>query len=196
MRTIETNLYQYSELSDKAKARARDWYREASHDDTFFAECVIDDAKEIGALFGLDIDEVYWSGFYSQGDGACIVGSYRYKKGALQAVKKYAPLDTELHAIVAAFTQLQRRHFYSLTASIKHRGHYYHERSMVVDCEDKNGYCEAETDSELRDCLADFASWIYKQLEKEYEYQNSDEVIDELLVSNGYTFTENGERED
>lgn len=38
--------------------------------------------------------------------------------------------------------------------------------------------------------------WIYRQLEKEYEYQNSDECIDENLMGNSYTFREDGTRED
>ncbi len=37
-------------------------------------------------------------------------------------------------------------------------------------------------------------NWIYRQLEKEYEYQNSDECVDENILCNSYTFTEDGKR--
>lgn len=182
MRTKTINLYQYSELSDKAKEKAREWYRRASEGDNFWSECVIEDAKEIGALFGLDIENVYWSGFCSQGDGACVTGRYSWKKGGLQSVKSYAGTDTELHGIVSAFQEASRKTFYQLSEKIVHRGHYSHERSMLVDSDD------------LRECLADFSRWIYRNLEKEYDYQNSDETIEEAIIANEYEFTEDGER--
>lgn len=33
-------------------------------------DCVYDDSKEVCAAFGIDIDDIAFSGFYSQGDGA------------------------------------------------------------------------------------------------------------------------------
>ena len=92
MKTVEVKAYYFDELSDSAKERARVWWRNASTGDNFFAECVIDDAATIAALMGLDINTtrknlvgggtryaptVYWSGFWSQGDGACCEGTWR-----------------------------------------------------------------------------------------------------------------------
>lgn len=37
-----------------------------------------------------------------------------------------------------------------------------------------------------------FADWIYRQLETEYDYQNSDEQVDESIIANEYEFTEEG----
>ncbi len=42
--------------------------------------------------------------------------------------------------------------------------------------------------------LRDFADWIYSQLEKEYEYQMSNECVDENIRANEYEFTEEGMR--
>lgn len=53
---------------------------------------------------------------------------------------------------------------------------------MLVDSDD------------LRECLADFSRWIYRNLEKEYDYQNSDEAVEEAIIANEYEFTEDGER--
>ena len=47
-----------------------DWY-----------ESTFDDAKAIGALMGMDIDGIYFSGFCSQGDGACFEAGLSYRKG-------------------------------------------------------------------------------------------------------------------
>ena len=191
MRTIQTNVYQYNELSDKAKEKARDWYRNASIGDNYFAESIIYDAKEIGALFGLAIENIYWSGFGCQGDGACVTGRYSYVKGGLQAVKDYAPNDEALHGIVSRFVELQRTRFYRISVTIKHYGHYSHERSMKI--EDNNGrLSHNEDEKELLDCLAYFSKWIYRQIEAEYYYQTSDEAVAETIEANDYEFFEEG----
>ena len=38
------------------------------------------------------------------------------------------------------------------------------------------------------------ARWLYRQLEAEYDYLTSDEAIDDSIIANEYTFTENGRR--
>jgi len=42
--------------------------------------------------------------------------------------------------------------------------------------------------------LRDLARWLYRRLEQEYEYRTSDEVVDETIIANDYTFTESGRR--
>ena len=46
----------------------------------------------------------------------------------------------------------------------------------------------------VEECMRDFADWIYRNLELDYEYQTSDEYVDEMLDINDYVFTEDGER--
>jgi len=195
MRTIQTEVFKYDELSDKAKEKARDWYREASQGDDFYAECVIDDAKEIAKLFGLEIDQIYYSGFSSQGDGASFTGHYRYQKGACKAVEAYAPRDTELHRICKDLQAIQRKSFYRISAHITHSGRYQHEYSMGFDYM-LNGeylYTTMAFESDLTEALRDYARWIYKRLESEYDYQNSDEVVEETIIANEYEFLKSGD---
>lgn len=194
--TIEHKIYTFNELSEDAKAKARDWYREGNSYDSFYSECVIEDAKEAAACFGLDIDKVYFSGFWSQGDGACFEGRYRYKAGWREALKAYAPKDETLQRIGEALQHAQRKHFYTLEANTKHRGHYYHSGCMSIEVENREergrniGYQETE----ISDALRGFADWIYRRLEEDYDYHNSDEAIDETIEANGYEFTEDGAR--
>ncbi len=194
MRTEALRIYTYEELSDEAKAKARDWYRK--NDDNEYSEFVIDDAKEVAALMGWEIDKVYYSGFWSQGDGACFEGTLRYNKGCAKLVESYAPLDKELHRIAKAWQDLQRRNFYALKASVKHRGHYYHEMCTEFDCEDTRhayGWLQnPEAEDDTKEIARDFMRWIYKRLESEYEYSVSDEVVAENIIANGYEFTEDG----
>lgn len=195
MRTIETKLYQYEELSDAAKRKAREWY--TSIPDEFYAECVIEDAKEIAALMGWEIDHIYYSGFSYQGDGAQFVGTMRYRKGCAKAVKQYAALDTELHRIALAWQDLQRRHFYSLRAKVTSRGHYSHEYCTSFDCTDTRhnyGWIKDDAEKELIEIGRDFMRWIYKQLRDSYEDSVSDEVVAGNIINNEYEFTEEGKR--
>lgn len=195
MKTIEIQVYEFDELTEDAKENARQRFRDVSQE-FYEAEYVIDDAKTIGSLFGLDIKHVFYSGFYSQGDGACFEGSYEYKKGGLKEVKEYAPKDAELHEIVADLQELQRKNFYQLSAATKQYGFYSHSGCMVVDVWDNRtgGHADRETTESMTDILRLFADWIYTSLENEYEYQDSDVVIDENIRANEYDFDENGER--
>src|SRR5580693_5752393 len=47
MRTIETTVYKFDELNDKAKEQARDWYRQGDHN-SFAWEQIKEDAEQIG----------------------------------------------------------------------------------------------------------------------------------------------------
>lgn len=205
MRTIEQTVFKFSELSESAKEKARAWWR---RDQDFDLEYTIDDAATVADLFGLDIRKktvrlmngktrqdpaIFWSGFWSQGDGASFEGAYAYSNGALHSVRNYAPQDATLHAIVRRLQKVQARNFYRLEADITQSGRYVHEMTMRFDVSRTDDRPVSDDDEEeLSDCLRDFARWIYRALETEYEYQSSDEVTDELLEANGYEFDEDG----
>ena len=134
-----------------------------------------DDAKTIGALMGFDIDNIYFTGFSSQGDGACFTGRLSYRKGAVAAVKAYAPLDLELHRIAAAWQEANAKEFYRITGTVKHSGHYSHENCTSFDFEDSRrpwgNIRAAFEESSFIEPARDFMRWIYRQLETESEYQ-------------------------
>lgn len=193
MRTETVKVFKFEELSNPAKENAREWYRQASAGDSFYAECTIEDAKEIASLMGIEIDKIYYSGFSSQGDGASYTGHYQYKKGALQAVKSYASQDTELHRIAAELQDIQRKSFYGLNCRIRQSGFYHHEMTMHFDIDieiDQQSYDGMEHD--IAEALRDYARWIYKRLEESYEWENSDEIVSENIMANEYEFTEDG----
>lgn len=191
------NVYSFVELSDEAKeyaiekVRHSDWYLSYN-----WWEYAYEDAKTIANLMGWSIDKIYFSGFWSQGDGACFEGSLEYKAGAYKAITEYAPNDEILAYIVREWQALQRKHFYALRATIKHSGHYYHERSMTCDAEDtRKEYWHNmpyETEKEILELCAEFAQWVYKNLENEYNYLMSDEAISEFLTANEYEFMIDG----
>ena len=68
---------------------------------------------------------------------------------------------------------------------------------MVISVErDSPVYQDMTADAEdaVTEALRDLARWLYRQLEHEYEFLSSDEVVDEAIVANEYTFTASGHR--
>lgn len=206
MPTTKTiTLYTFDELSDTAKEKARDWYKEDGLGYEWW-DSVYEDAKTVAALMGISVTQFYFSGFWSQGDGACFEGNYEYALASVAAVKEYAPKDEELHRIATQLALLQQKNFYKLSATVKHSGRGYHDQCTAIDVRKNGEYFFDTDDSYVRDTdhdgarliivLRDFMKWFYKQLQNDYEYQNSDEVIDETMRANEYTFTESGKRED
>lgn len=202
MREITSTVYQFSELSDKAKENARQWWRDAM-DASDYSESVIEDAVAIAEILGIEIATrpvklmgsgtrqdpcVYWSGFWSQGGGACFEGRYSYKKGSAKAIRAYAPQDKTLHAIADNLQACQRVNFYRLQAKMQHSGRYSHSGCMQVDVQD----CSESAETSIRDTMRQFADWIYSQLQKECEYQTSAENIDDSMAANEYEFTVEG----
>lgn len=204
MRTLTRTVFTYDELSDSAKSAARDWWRGCEAIDFDTSE-IFDDAAQIAAMLGITFRQlpvklrngatrydpaIYWSGFSCQGDGACFEGSYCYAKGAAAAIAAYAPQDSKLASIATRLTAIQRRAFYRLSCAISHHGNYSHAYSMRFEFE---GATETQ-ESEIGECLRDFANWIYDQLQREYDYRMSDENVAESIQINDYEFDENGAR--
>lgn len=209
MRTETTTreLYKFEELDDDAKETAREWWRRCENEssDNLFAECVVEDAERVAEILGVSFNRrrggyssspaLYWSGFWSQGDGACFEGVYSYSKGSTAAIRKYAPKDTELHRIADGLAKVQKRYFYGVSASCEHSGHYYHSGCMRVHTYyDREGdrNVSDDDDEEIRQLLRDFADWIYRQLERAYEFTMSDENVDESMIANEYEFDIHG----
>ena len=210
MRVVETNVFQYDELDDRAKERAREWYSRHVFEDSCDWEFVYEDAAEVADILGIDLRQrrvqlmggghryepsIYFSGFWSQGDGACFEGTYRYAKGATKKIREYAPQDKELHRIADELQAVQRKHFYHLIASMNPTGHYHHSGCMSVEVEhSEDRYRDiSDAEDEIKQLMRDFADWIYSQLENEYDYQTSDSAVEEAIRANKYEFDENGD---
>jgi hypothetical protein len=208
---ICTTVYQFPELSDAAKDKARSWYRElGAHDDWW--DAVYEDFERVCEILGIRLKTtpvrlmgggtrakpcIWFSGFSSQGDGASFEGYLSHAKGAPAHIQDYAPTDATLHGIAYRLHAIQRRNFYQLTAEVSHRGRYYHEYTMAVDVtRDSPTWQPPTEDAEetVTEALRDLARWLYRQLEAEYDHLTSDETIEEGIIVNEYTFTESGRR--
>lgn len=184
------NLYRYSELSEDAKARAREWYRDVSAGDNFFAESVDEDARSIAGILGFTIDKhgIAWSGFGSQGDGASFAGAFEKTAGAPEQIREYAPTDETLHAIADDLAALP----IDACSIVRTSRQYSHPYTVRAD--DLPDGTDHATEEQINSAIRAFMQWIYRQLETEYEYSLSDDVVGETIEANEYTFTEDGKR--
>ena len=202
MKVIETEVFTLDELDDKAKDKAREWYRDTLSDDSFWYECVIDDAKRMFALCGWEIKNIRWSGFSSQGDGACFEGRWSAHYVIAGGVIKEALREVELNRIATGFEKLARE-FPDASFTVKHRGHYNHENCTEFDfhiAEEQDivglesGTTQSTAEVDLEELAKDAMKWTYRQLEKEWCWYYSNEQVDESIEANEYTFTKDGRR--
>lgn len=198
MKTVSLNLYKYDELTPEAQEKALNWYRELNSQlDYDWYNATYEVHKEKASSKGFDIDQIYFSGFSSQGDGAC----FEYSGDSDKLFKDFV---TSLN-----LSPLRKRWLLSQGApyaSGKHSGRYYHENSCshTISIETEFSYRvypllghwieSFTTDFEafVVDAYKDICRELYKALEAEYEYLQSDSVLIDNIISNEYDFTESG----
>lgn len=208
--TVEVTTYAFSELSDDAKSHARDKWREGMSGDNAFAEYVTDTLVTAAKALGFDLDtqtvrlmgggtrqepDVSWSGFWSQGDGASFAASYSYSKNAKgKLALEFDGSEPELMSIAQALQDVQRRHFYGLSATITKSGRYSHSHTMSADVSTARDYFLGEADEEIvLQAARDLADWYYHKLEQAYDFETSDDAVSENIEANEMRFTEAGD---
>lgn len=194
MRKIETTVYRFAELSDSAKEKVLEKLWDINLWEQWY-ENTIDYLKE---KYGEDwhIDNIYFSGFASQGDGAM----FEYSGITDKLYDEWTDSLKGRQKVIASNC--------APSANGKHRGHYYHKNCCVhyigIDEDfDRDTYpnCHDVMTDELNEM---FAEWLeeqyrdvchdmYRTLEKESEYLTSEEAIIETIEANEYEFTEDGE---
>lgn len=196
MRKIEIEVFTFAELSDDAKERARDWFRQGIQFDTIdIIECTILDAAK---MLGITIDRPrsrrtgYAIDWNTNPVGAAFAGSWRASDVRPGALVKEFPQDATL-AVIAADLEKVAAEFPDAYANCDTgRGCF----QRVEACCDDEYSGDADTDNVcavIADALQSFAHWIGCTIAAEWEYQFSDECVDESIEANGYEFTADGE---
>lgn len=200
-------LYTYEELSDRAKEAARQWWRECRDESDY--EPVVEDFIEVATRIGVTFKThevrlmsgktrqdpcIWWQLGYVQSDYASFDGHYNYRPGCAGALKAYAPQDHALHTIVDSLKAVQRRYGYRLTATISN----HHNYGQQVECfvEDSDREVSEDDYRAVQEAFRNLSNWLYCQLEKQDQYLEEEETIADAMDANGYTFTEDGRRED
>jgi hypothetical protein len=192
---ITRTVYQYAELTDTAKAKARDWYREGQEVSLDWA---LEDYQETLKAFGVNLDKhgVCYSGFWSQGDGLSFTGEWTYQTSTREWLKGHRPEDADLRTILDRLASARALAPCDITASITRTSHYYvHAGTVNIDV-----YLEhdlpVDTDivAGVTDGLRALMVYGYRLLQTEHEYQTSDEAVAETIEANEYEFLADGRR--
>lgn len=165
MKTKTINIYSFDELSDDAKETARNWYRDGALDYDWW-EFVYEDAERVGLkITGFDLDRRRHAEGKFTDAPEDVAGSILKEHG-----------DTcETYKTAAQF--------------IADRA------SLIADLEDGT---EVEDTEAYEDLKEEFLKSLLEDysiiLQNEYEYQLSDECVDETIRANDYEFLESGKR--
>ena len=178
MREMTVTVYSFAELSDDAKDRALNEFRDINVEFNWW-EGSYYTIRAAGKLIGLDIGDIHFDTYLY-----CIFDAdYEYARGAAKAIQAEFPRATDLHDVARKLQDLQKRHFYSLSCAVR-------------EARDMNRYScfrfGEDYECDLGDIIDDFARWAQILLRDEYKYLTSDEAVKEAIESNGYEFTEEG----
>jgi len=171
-------------------------YINVDHDNWW--DCVYADFTEDMREVGIDVRRMYFSGFCSQGDGACFEGGFANTKTYLDKhhVDQYPMIRKLLEHDGSVYADSSRTgryyHSNSVTISVESGERFYH----VLECptefhEQIADQWDALLDNELTDFEREVAEqWrtymdeLYRRLEAEYDYLTSDEAVWETIEAN------------
>lgn len=211
MRAITTHLYSYAELPAESQARARDWMREQMAGDNTFAEFVTLEFRDLLRQLGFTVksEQITWSGFASQGDGAAFAGYWNAEGCNVAAwlaerpcsftdslgVPQICESNIAWHRAAGPIASMAVQ-FPKATATIetptRGRGHHM----IIEDCDfgvaSESPQPHATAQATLTQMVRDLAAAYYRALETDYDYSMSDESIAQDITANEYEFTHYG----
>jgi len=179
----------FEELSEDRKLKEIERYRQneyyLDHDWWVYID---EDFNAILELIGFYRINTSFSGFWSQGDGASFTARYSNEKRIAPKIKSYAPKDEELYRIAKEIQTLQQKCNYEFECSIYCTGNYSHSNSMRLELDNYMNDKIVDYEDEFLELCRDLADWYYKNLEKGWDYLNSDEAIADHLIANEIEF--------
>ena len=180
-------------VSDKMLEKHRhinvehDWY-------DYEYECFREDMK----AKGIDVERMYFSGFWLQGDGACFEGGFDDVRLFIDSHFK----DTDYPMIRKLLDEGG-----SVVINCNHSGHYCHENctsfsfdadtlenvmsiptefheQVVASMDEKLSMEVGEFETASIEIFKSHMRDLYRRLEAEYDYLTSDEAVAEAVIAN------------
>ena len=197
MRTVQVQVFNFNELSPAAKQVALDNFREINtHMD--WSEPIQEDFRERATQAGFEIEDIFFSGFWSQGDGAMFTYA-GFSDALLNNFADQLDLSDADKVIVKAQGYASGKGL--------HRGNYYHEKSCEHHIWLDSNNPDWEYGTDLIDTInstdafdkyviktyEDLCTELYRDLEKYHEELTSDEAVQEGIEDNEYEFLEDGQ---
>ena len=175
-------------------------YRDINTDDGWYYKDTFNEWVRKLEELGISGADIHFSGFWSQGDGACFTGTVDL------------PKFVAAHGLEYPYISMTPGEGLRAVCELSHSGNYYHDNSISYSLEIEEPYCihdaTMETDLkwqvlratyehdalrfddlevEIKDICRGYMKEIYRELEQEYDHQTSDEVVWETLVANDMT---------
>lgn len=213
MKSISINLYSIEELSKEAQELAFEKYQYFNVEFWNWYNTQYEDFTEIAKTIGIDIHEdgIYFSGFWSQGDGSTFksrIDAEKFIEGIKQEKWKefaptleidFAPCPCDKRVIALILNGTIDCSWHTDTPN---RGYwldftldYYWSSVYKRDFPNIDRELE-KLDGWVQEILNTLNRHLYKSLEREYEYQTSPEALKETFMANEYLFTEDGKMAD
>lgn len=191
MQTINIELFTISELSEQARQKAIE--KERTHCDVDLT-CTIEYIEEILACLGFESPKIAYSGFCSQGDGLSFVSdNWQYKKGMLDNIKQVTTNKDVLEWAQCLYSE-SKDTFFKLSFCVERTSNRYsHSNTVRVSNYQYGDYDLSDKQIEWLNHIKNGLCLVfYRMLEKDYDYQLSDEYIIENLQANDVMFLSSG----
>ena len=191
MRIIETEVYEFHELSEQAKENAINYFRE---DMEIYLDFFNEDCVEYAKEKGFEDIELQYSLGYCQGDGLSFSaqGYTKLEELYLEELGKGKEKTAKLLADNTYFqcTGNEGRYCFASSSDIDIWIDNY-TSSINTDCENINEVVNNVLE-ELQQKYIDICGVLEVLGYDEIEYQRSDEAIIETIEANEYEFTKEG----
>jgi hypothetical protein len=189
VKQVLKTVYELDEIKEKAIEKNR--YINVDCDWSCF---LIDDWQDKLEKIGFINSKIYFSGFYSQGDGCCFDGDIDVEKLLNHLLNNFDLTIDEK----AKLSKLQDD-FNITIEKTSFSNLYCHEKTRYINIDDF--YVENQDDKILINKLENLIENlrlklccnIYDDLEKDYEYLTSDDCVYDTLQANEYYFEKNGD---
>lgn len=199
-----TPLQKFNSLPEKQRQALLDKYRDYNTEHDEWWECVYETFKSDMEAVGVRVDKIRFSGFWSQGDGACFEGKvedwplFLTSIGHSDAALIYAAENFDWD-----FTCNHTHYMYSHHKSVSYGGeinlpdsvddYYFADRYLEWGPEDirtatmmtnLSRYAPMAVQEEFITVFENYMLDLYKQLYEEYEHLTSDETVLDSLEAN------------
>ena len=214
---ISEATYHYNELPEQGREKARDNYIQNWIHDNWY-DYIYEDAKDGGSVRGFEIEDINFSGFWSQGDGAMWTGAVDIPKFIEHYFPESIGRECWLWLIedgwVESRVNIHRSsHHFSHSNCMGITGtepaHYDEDDTLRVDCILKHApietiysliihdtACSIKDISDLEELILNearrYADMVYDRLRDGYEYECSEGQISECYDANNVLFNEEG----
>lgn len=186
MKKVQISVYQFGELSKEAQQKVLDSDLRYVNTEHEWYDFIRDEFVGKAESLGYTNVEMMFSGFSSQGDGACFTAGVDIPKW-LRAHR----LGNKYKALAKAYRDGDA------AIKITHSWRHYFATSTNVDPEDYRASAKAQEQmAEVVELIEkereSLGNDLYRTLEKQFDYLVSDEAVKEMIEANGWEFREDG----